>query len=82
MLRANNVIKILVNDYNIDPSRLSSVTKGENDPLINTYNETNESNSIFGDIHQELEKNQNPWNFTYDKYVISKKDKYFNYIFK
>lgn len=46
------------------------------------YNETNESNSIFGDIHQELEKNHNPWNFTYDKYVISKKDKYFNYIFK
>ena len=27
-------------------------------------------------------KNMNPWNFTYDKYIISKKDKYFNYIFK
>ena len=46
------------------------------------YLETNDNNSIFGDIHTELEKNHNPWNFTYDKYVTSKKDKYFNYIFR
>jgi len=52
MLRANNVIKILVNDYNIDPSRLLSVTKGEEDPLINTYNEKNESGNSVDNINR------------------------------
>lgn len=46
------------------------------------YYYSNNNKPIYGDIHNELQKNMNPWNFTYDKYIISKKDKYFNYIFK
>lgn len=46
------------------------------------YYYSNNNEPIFGDIHKELEKNKNPWNYTYDKYYVSKKDKYFNYIFK
>ena len=46
------------------------------------FTHTNNNEPIFGDIHFELQKNNNPWNYSYDKYLISKKDKYFNYIFR
>ena len=46
------------------------------------YLEQKNSDPIIGDIHEELNKINNPWNYTYDKYIVSKKNQYFNYIFK
>jgi len=43
------------------------------------YVETKNSKSLFGDIHENLEKNRNSWNFDYNNYkdVINKKKYYY-----
>lgn len=69
-----NLIKIIYNNqYEMAFERVLGI-------LLFIY--TNDNKPIFGDIHDELQKINNNWNYSYDKYLVSKKDKYFNYIFK
>jgi hypothetical protein len=69
-----NLIKVINNNqYEMAFERILGI-------LLHSYEGNNEP--IFGDIHQELIKNINPWDYSYDKYLTSEKDKYFNYIFR
>ena len=68
-----NLIKIINNNYyDMAFERLIGVF---------IFHFTKNNRSIFGDIHEELSKIKNPWNFSYENY-IENNDNSFNYIFK